>query len=348
LKGHGIADIKDERNYVASTGFCVVRGTSKLFNRYFYHLAFSDYLTDQLNQLAVGSNYPAVNESDIAILDIPDLSYEEQKAIATVLDTVDEAIQSTQAMLDKQDKIKQGLLHDLLTRGVDERGHLRPSPETAPDLYQKTEIGLIPKAWEASTLGKCSEVIMGQSPPGHSYNDDEKGIALVNGPVEFGKRYPRKIQWTTNPTKFCESGDILFCVRGSTTARMNISNDKYCIGRGVCAIRGKRNLSCTGYIEMILVHKNDEILSEAKGNGSTFPSINSNRLYEIPVGLPKYEEQKQIEKIYYQSLEAIESSEEHLTKLIKLKFGLMQDLLTGRKRVTPALIRDVEKLAKAA
>jgi type I restriction enzyme S subunit len=110
-----------------------------------------------------------------------------------------------------------------------------------PEGYKMSEVGVIPEEWEVKTLGDVSEIIMGQSPAGNSYNQNANGIALINGPTEFTEKYPIKIQWTTLPTKLCKEGDILLCIRGSSTGRMNISNDSYCIGRGVAAIRAKVN-----------------------------------------------------------------------------------------------------------
>lgn len=95
--------------------------------------------------------------------------------------------------------------------------------------FQKTEAGVIPCDWEIQKLEFVADIIMGQSPKGSSYNRNEKGVALINGPTEFTDRFPVKIQWTSEPTKFCQSGDILLCVRGSSTGRINISNDRYCI-----------------------------------------------------------------------------------------------------------------------
>lgn len=137
-------------------------------------------------------------------------------------------------------------------------------------------------------LSECAEVIMGQSPAGDSYNQNENGTPLINGPTEFTDRFPIKIQWTTKPTKFCQDRDILLCVRGSTTGRMNISNDTYCIGRGVAAIRGK-GLFKTDFLEFALRFNVDEIMRLA--SGSTFPNIDSKTLKSIV--LPKVDHQHQ-------------------------------------------------------
>lgn len=75
----------------------------------------------------------------------------EQSAIARILDTLDTQIEKTQALIAKLEQVKEGLLHDLLTRGVDENGELRPSAEEAPELYKASALGRIPKGWEASS-----------------------------------------------------------------------------------------------------------------------------------------------------------------------------------------------------
>lgn len=91
----------------------------------------------------------------------------------------------------------------------------------------------IPSDWEVMAFGDFAEIIMGQSPDGSTYNQEGNGVALINGPTEFTEKHPVKIQWTIAPTKLCKEGDVLLCVRGSSTGRLNIANEEYCIGRGV-------------------------------------------------------------------------------------------------------------------
>ncbi len=78
---------------------------------------------------------------------------------------------------------------------------------------------------------------MGQSPPGDTYNENNEGVPLINGPVEFGPDpFSETIigKFTTAPSKMCKKGDLLICVRGATTGRTNIAGFDACIGRGVC------------------------------------------------------------------------------------------------------------------
>ena len=73
----------------------------------------------------------------------------EQLKIAHILTTVDDLIDRTEALIAKLRAIKQGLMHDLLTRGVDEHGQLRPPREEAPELYRELAVGWVPREWEA-------------------------------------------------------------------------------------------------------------------------------------------------------------------------------------------------------
>jgi type I restriction enzyme S subunit len=120
-------------------------------------------------------------------------------------------------------------------------------------------------------LSNVAEIVMGQSPSGDTYNKIGKGFPLLNGPTEFGSSYPTPALWTTEPTRFCQERDILFCVRGSTTGRMNWADRKYCIGRGIGAIRGKNGVTDTRFIYYTLVHNLPRLLSLC--SGSVFPNL---------------------------------------------------------------------------
>lgn len=142
------------------------------------------------------------------------------------------------------------------------------------------------------TLADVAHVIMGQSPDGTTYNKQGIGVPLLNGPAEFGVITPTAVQWTTEPSKFAEAGDILFCVRGNTLGRQNIADREYAIGRGLAAIRGRRDKADTEYIGLWLRYKANSLL--AAGNGSTFPSVSGEFLYALSFPEVNAEEQSQI------------------------------------------------------
>lgn len=195
--------------------------------------------------------------------------------------------------------------------------------------YKKTKLGWIPNEWSIEMLEAIAKVVMGQSPKGNSYNENKKGVPLINGPTEFTNRYPVEKQWTTKPTKLSEKGDILICVRGSSTGRINISNGQYCIGRGVAAIRSTIK-SDQRFIEYQLYYQLPRLLKLT--SGSTFPNINSKNIKRLRIPTPPLPEQKKIAEILSTWDEAIEKLERLIAKKEELKRGLMQQLLTGKKR----------------
>jgi len=199
-----------------------------------------------------------------------------------------------------------------------------------PEGYKQTEVGVIPMDWEAKTLGDAAEVVMGQSPVGASYNHSGTGAPLINGPTEFTEKYPIKIQWTSQPTKFCKKCDMLLCVRGSSTGRINISDGEYCIGRGIAAIRAKSGAD-TSFITFQVESAVKSIL--ALTTGSTFPNIDGKSIRAIQFPLPPLPEQQAIASALTDVDALITALGQLITKKRYIKQGAMQQLLTGKKRL---------------
>ncbi|TWU68486.1 hypothetical protein AYI74_09275 [Shewanella algae] len=135
-------------------------------------------------------------------------------------------------------------------------------------------------------FSEIAEVVMGQSPTKENVNSESNGFPLLNGPTEFTARYPTPVQFTTVGKKFSQPGDILFCVRGSTTGRMNYSDQKYAIGRGIAAIRGKNGYP-TPYVRAVIEQNLERLLAAA--TGSTFPNVGRDLLlnFEVEVISPE-------------------------------------------------------------
>ncbi|MDE0206006.1 MAG: restriction endonuclease subunit S, partial [Candidatus Tectomicrobia bacterium] len=149
-----------------------------------------------------------------------------------------------------------------------------------------------PSTWTRTRLGDVSNVVMGQSPPGETYNTRGDGVPLINGPVEFSEGpfgITVKNQYTTAPTNFCGKGDLLICVRGSTTGRSNVAGFDACIGRGVAAIQP---LFDDGFVRLFLWSMRDELIG--MGRGIAFPSITRKQLENFPISLPPLAEQHRI------------------------------------------------------
>jgi len=164
-------------------------------------------------------------------------------------------------------------------------------------------------SWTVKKLDDAAPINMGQSPPGESYNDIGEGIPLLNGPTEFGDRHPKAAQWTTVPTKLCKRGDILLCVRGATTGRMNWADREYCIGRGLAALTPDPDFCVPEYVYHFVDTQTQEML--ALSAGSTFPNLSGEKLKTLPIPLPSVPEQRRIVS-YLDSLQAKVDALKHL------------------------------------
>ena len=182
--------------------------------------------------------------------------------------------------------------------------------------------------WEVIRLEEATEIIMGQSPKGDTYNTDGEGEPLINGPAEFGSEYPTPVQWTSKPTRLCKDGDILFCVRGNTTGRMNIADQRYCVGRGIAAIRERIPKSDTLFIRYLLEYERSSLYRIATAGGSTFPNISTAHLKNYTIPLPPLPEQRAIAHVLGAIQEAKAARQRELELERERKAALMDHLFS--------------------
>lgn len=166
--------------------------------------------------------------------------------------------------------------------------------------------------WPIRRRGEVCEIIMGQSPDGDSYNTTGNGVPLINGPVEFsadsfGKTIRSK--FSTEPTKFCKEGDLILCVRGSTTGRMNIAGFDACIGRGVAAVRAKQFQPWINHF----ISSIREVIHD-KGTGATFPNVSGAMLADFELAIPPLPEQQRIVRILDEAFEGIAAAKANAEK----------------------------------
>ncbi|MEM0379251.1 MAG: restriction endonuclease subunit S, partial [Nanopusillaceae archaeon] len=249
---------------------------------------------------------------------IPLPSLPEQQKIAEILSTVDEAIQKTNEIIAKTERLKKGLMQELLTKGI---GHKE---------FKDTEIGRIPKDWEVVRLGNIAEIIMGQSPPSRTYNREGKGLPFLQGKIEFGEIYPSPVLYCSQPIKIAEPNDILISVR-APVGDVNVAPFKLCIGRGLAAIRfNSQKAIYWFYFYYLQKIKN---FLENLGKGSTFKAITKDDLENLKVPLPSYSEQQKIAEILLTIDKKLKIERNRKRKLERIKQGLMDLLLTGKIRV---------------
>ncbi|EFN7939270.1 restriction endonuclease subunit S [Escherichia coli] len=238
----------------------------------------------------------------------------EQKKISQILSTWNKAISVTEKLLANSQQQKKALIQQLLTgkkRLLDENG-VRFSGE-----------------WCTCTLSEVAHIIMGSSPKSEAYNDNGLGLPLIQGNADIKCRVSCPRVYTSDITKECTPGDILLSVR-APVGTVALSQHKACIGRGISAIKSKRKMSQSFLYQWFLWFEPKWCyLSQ----GSTFESINSDDIKTLKLSVPNFEEQQKIAAVLSAADTEISTLEKKLTCLKNEKKALMQQLLTGKRRV---------------
>jgi len=102
-------------NQICSTGFAVLSCKEEILPHYLLYMLFSKTVIEQCNRMMVGGQYPALNKSQVTRIEIPISPLSEQKEIAEILFSFDKKLETLHHQKEKYNKIKKGLMNDLLT-----------------------------------------------------------------------------------------------------------------------------------------------------------------------------------------------------------------------------------------
>ena len=214
-------------------------------------------------------------------------SLSEQRAIAHILGTLDDKIELNRRMNETLEAMAQALFKswfvdfDPVRAKMDGRDPGLPQhlADLFPDQLVESELGEIPKAWEVKTLRECTHLTMGQSPPGHTYNEHGEGLPFFQGRSDFGFRYPSNRRFCSAPTRIAQPGDTLVSVR-APVGDINMAWERCCIGRGVAALRHKSGTVSFTYYS---ARKIQVALREYEHTGTVFGAINKGQFEALLV-----------------------------------------------------------------
>jgi type I restriction enzyme S subunit len=335
---------------VASYESCVGRGVCSIKangidSKYLFYLLIQN--EDNWKTFEAGTTFSAVTSKEV--YNFPLLlikSKTEQQHIAKILSTADAVIEKTQAAIAKYKAIKQGMLQDLFTRGIDlQTGKLRPRYEDAPELYKESKLGWIPKEWEVDIL----DVYVGYLKSGLSrlLSDEDIGIpVIISGNIQESRfDFSNLKYWyledpqgaDTNAYKL-NVGDILICFINSLDQ----------IGKSAIFEGFKRDVIYTTNLLRMQATKDtnsrflfyllNSSITQNELHTIVKPAVNqasftTKDFLKIPVPLVPESEQKIIADKLTGIDKTIDTEQTYLQKMQSLKKGLMEDLLSGRKQV---------------
>lgn len=268
---------------------------------------------------------------------------QEQQKIVHILQTIDQAIEKTEQLIEKYQQIKAGLMHDLFTRGIGADGKLRPPREQAPELYQETPIGWIPKDWALRTCEDVCERIIdckNRTPP-----ITPDGFPVIRTPnVRNGEFVDAELVYTDL------SSYEIWTARGKPKPGDIVITREAPVGE-VCKIPERHFQACLGQ-RMMLYRTNPENIEadfflyalqsvpiqnrlDLISGGSTVGHVRVGDIRSLWMFVPDSRvEQNLIANMLNSVVRKLECQRESLYKLQKQKSGLMHDLLTGKVPVS--------------
>ena len=334
----GILGIEATTNQACAA---IIPKNENLIPSYLFH--YLTYHYENIRRISHGSNQSNLSESLIASFRIRLPPKEEQRKIAEILNTVDAAIAHTSSLIAKLKQMKAGLLHDLLTRGLDENGELRDAI-ALPEQFKDSPLGRIPKDWEVL---KLESLLNGRPKNGYSPKEvNEWTGTLMLGLGCLNEEGFEPLQLKNAPSNdlkiraaLLNDGDFLLS-RSNTRERVALAGiyrhvGLPCIYSDLMMRLSLNEKTCNRFLELLLRHFpiKRQLTGSAQGTSVSMVKISSQTVIETVVALPNPTEQARIIECVDTYDTRIRAEEAYRDKLKLQKQGLMHDLLTGKVRV---------------
>ena len=319
----------NELEMATNQGFINILPTDNISNLFMYY--YLSHIKSKFVLQASGSTFLELSKSAFKKFTIPLPPLPEQRRIATILSTLDETVEHTEALIEKYKNIKAGLMSDLLTRGIDVGGRIRSE---GTHRFKDSTLGRVPEELEVVSLGNYAKMMV-------PMRDKPKDLS---GPIP----------WTRIEDfhgKYLYGSINNRGVNEETVGQMNLKvypiNTVLCscsCSMGVCAITKNELISNQTFIGIVASNKlfyeflyylmtsYSEKLKKMS-TGTTIDYLPRQKFEDLQIPLPPLQEQRRIAEILTAADQRIEKEEAYRDKLLQLKKGLMQDLLTGKVRV---------------
>ena len=261
---------------------------SRYISYYLKSPSFRNYINGVLGDKSAQPNASASTMAAAPLRCPRDLGV--QRRIAHILGALDDKIELNRRMNETLEGMARAVFKDWFVDFGPVRAKVKGReaylPEEVwrlfPERLVESELGLVPEGWGVRRLGDCYDLTMGQSPPGHTYNDDGEGVPFFQGRTDFGFRYPTNRRYCTAPTRFAEADDTLVSVR-APVGDINMAWERCCVGRGLAALRHKsRSRSFTYYSALAIQDR----FRDYEHTGTVFGSINKQQFEALEVVVP--------------------------------------------------------------
>ena len=309
---------------VTNQGFINIECKDNFHYKFFYYWVLDN--RKKLLSLSQGSTFLELYRKTFAKISIPTPPLPEQQKIADILSTVDEQISTTEKIIEKSKELKKGLMQKLFAEGI---GHTE---------FKDTKIGRIPKDWEFLKIGDFSNVQRGASPRPikdvRYFSDKGRGWIRIADVSKSYKYLTKTTQYLSelgsSKSRIVNEGDIIMSICGSIGKPIIIGIPS-CIHDGFVLFSKFQHKMLPEYLYYFLYFMEKYYIG--KGQEGTQKNLNTSIVKSTKLGLPPLPEQQKIAAILSEADAKIEKEQTQKAQLEALKKGLMQQLLTGKKRV---------------
>jgi type I restriction enzyme S subunit len=258
----------------------------------------------------------------------------DQHRIAALLSVLDDKIELNRRMNEMLEEMVRAIFKDWFVDFGPTRAKMEGrTPYLAPDIWtlfpDRFDDEGKPEGWVVRPLVDCFDLLMGQSPPGDTYNDIGEGLPFFQGRTDFGFRFPQNRKYCTAPGRLAERADTLVSVR-APVGDINIASERCCIGRGVAALRHKNGATSFTYYTAWALQ--DE-LRQYENTGTVFGAINRRQFEKLPTIDSGSAVIRAFEKIANVLDNRIEHNELESRTLADMRDFLLPKLMSGEARV---------------
>ena len=332
---------KHEDGWLCGTGCLRVRPGNGVVDPLFCSYVLSHPESREwISRHAVGATMPNLNTQILS--EVPFLlpALPEQKAIAHILGTLDDKIELNR----KSNETLEGIAKALFKSWFVDFDPVRAKAEGRltglsdeicelfPNSFEESELGEIPSRWKVSTLGEENEIVMGQSPPGHTYNEEGIGLPFYQGRSDFGFRHPGERVYCSEPSRLAAEGSTLMSVR-APVGSINMASKTCCVGRGVASIKSEQGNHAYTYYLMDSIQ---DLFETYNSEGTVFGAINKKDLSAIEVVRTSKDLEQEFERFASQIDHRISLSLAESASLTALRDALLPRLISGELRVPDA------------
>ena len=287
------------------------------------------------------SNFQFSSFLESEILELPDLAA--QKALANSLSSINALINLKSENAQLLEQIAQTIFKSWFIdfdpvkakmAGQTPVGMDDATAASFPDSMQDSELGPIPKGWSVQEFGEVNRLLMGQSPPGDTYNSIGEGVPFYQGRTDFGMRFPKQRVFCTAGTRFAKAGEVLISVR-APVGDLNQAIEDCVIGRGVASAMHKSGSQAYSYALLCSLKPK---LAYYNGEGTVFGAINRSDFNSLKIVEPPRQIVALFETVAGPFNDEIRNLFIQTESLIELRDSLLPRLISGEIQIPEEML----------